>query len=108
MVQSILTALIKLILRILPLFIIQYLGILLGKLFHYLRPNIRAMLIKNIKSTGIFKTSYTLNNAINDNINETGKTIIESLAIWANSQNRVLKWIKNVKGEPLSADTLKS
>ncbi|MDC0422819.1 lipid A biosynthesis acyltransferase [Methylophilaceae bacterium] len=99
MIQSILTALIKLILRILPLFIIQYLGILLGKLFHYLRPNIRAMLIKNIKSTGIFKTSHTLNNAINENINETGKTIIESLAIWANSQNRVLKWIKNVKGE---------
>ena len=98
MFENILIAFVKLIFRILPLLYIQYLGILLGKLFHYLRPNIKVMLIKNIKATGIYKTNYALNNAINENINETGKTIIESLAIWANSENRVLKWIKKVDG----------
>ena len=99
MFENILIAFVKLIFRILPLLYIQYLGILLGKLFHYLRPNIKAMLIKNIKSAGIYKTNYALNNAINENINETGKTIVEGLAIWANSQNRILKWVKKVEGE---------
>jgi|TARA_B110000971_G_C19916004_1_gene456838 KDO2-lipid IV(A) lauroyltransferase len=98
MAESLLIKFIKVILRLLPLFFIQCLGILLGKIFHYLRPNIKVMLIKNIKATGIYKTNYALNNAINENINETGKTIIESLAIWANSENRVLKWIKKVDG----------
>ena len=98
MAESLLIKFIKVILRLLPLFFIQCLGILLGKIFHYLRPNIKVMLIKNIKATGIYKTNYALNNAINENINETGKTIIESLAIWANPENRVLKWIKKVDG----------
>ena len=58
----------------------------------------RFLLVKNLTSAMIYKDKAILNRAINKNIRETGKTIIESLAIWSNKQKRVLSWVSEVQG----------
>ena len=90
---------IRLIVMGLPLIILQWLGILLGKLFHKLRPGVKKILIKNIINSKIYSSNYEINNAINNNISETGKTIVESLAIWVSSKRRILDWVHSLEGE---------
>jgi len=58
----------------------------------------RFLLVKNLSSSMIYKEKSSLNRAINKNIRETGKTIMESLAIWSNQQKRVLGWVSEVQG----------
>ena len=58
----------------------------------------RFLLVKNLTSAMIYKDKAILNRAINKNIRETGKTIMESLAIWSNKQKRVLSWVSEVQG----------
>jgi Kdo2-lipid IVA lauroyltransferase/acyltransferase len=92
--------LLKLILKITPLWLVQVFGIIIGKLFHFFNKKSRLLLIKNIDSSGLF-LKKDLRAAIRMNINETGKTIAESFFIWANSEKKILGLIKKVHGVEL-------
>ena len=75
---------------------IQLIGILVGKIFHIIKKDPKKILVNNITQSGIYDSDITIKAAIETNIRETGKTIMESLAILASSQSRVLGWIKKI------------
>lgn len=77
---------------------IHRLGAIFGWLFHLLIPKTKAILVENIQYSGLFSVGKACEQAIAQNIAESGKTIIESLAIWAADDKRVLGWVKQVKG----------
>ena len=71
-------------------------GAVFGVFFHWLKPKTKVLLIQNLKQSALFKDDESLKNAIQLNIHETGKTMLESLVIWGSSQHRVLSWIKAI------------
>ncbi|MDP3333920.1 MAG: lysophospholipid acyltransferase family protein [Methylococcaceae bacterium] len=82
----------------LPLSIIHHIGAAFGWLFHRLIPKTKAILVENLEHSGLFPAGKECNRAVKKNIAESGKTIIESLAIWAADDKRALGWIKQVNG----------
>jgi len=81
-----------------PLFLVQSIGVVIGYIFHMTNKKSRFLLVKNLTSSNIYKNKASLNKAINKNIGETGKTIMESLAIWSSQQKRILGWVTEVYG----------
>ncbi|MDP1658183.1 MAG: lysophospholipid acyltransferase family protein [Methylotenera sp.] len=82
----------------LPLSIIHRIGSVFGWLFHRLIPKTKAILVENLQHSGLFTLGKTCDQAIKQNVAESGKTIIESLAIWAADDKRALSWVKQVNG----------
>ena len=81
-----------------PLAIIQLLGILIGYVFHFINKKSKFLLVQNLTFSNLYKNKNDLSKAINKNIGETGKTIMESFAIWASKEKRILKWVNEIKG----------
>jgi len=96
--NKIILKLLKILFSCIPLLLIQVIGILIGYIFHMTNKESRFLLIENLTRSNIYKNPVSLNKAINKNIRETGKTIMESLAIWSSQQSRVLSWVKEVQG----------
>ena len=96
--NKIILKLFKILFSCIPLLLTQVIGILIGYIFHMTNKESRFLLIENLTRSNIYKNSVSLNKAINKNIRETGKTIMESLAIWSSQQSRVLSWVKEVQG----------
>ena len=88
----------KFIFSLLPLILIQLLGILVGHIFHIFNKKSRELLISNLTNSKIYKSNKDLKKAINKNIGETGKTILEGFAIWVSKEKRILSWVKEVEG----------
>lgn len=83
---------------LIPLFFIQLIGVLIGHLFNFLNLKSRDILVDNLTNSNIYSNKSDLKRAINTNIGETGKTILEAFAIWTSKEKRILGWIKEVKG----------
>ena len=83
---------------LIPLFFIQLIGALIGHIFNFLNLKSRDILVDNLTNSNIYSNKSDLKRAINANIGETGKTILEAFAIWASKEKRILGWIKEVKG----------
>ena len=83
---------------LIPLFFIQLIGALIGHIFNFLNLKSRDILVDNLTNSNIYSNKSDLKRAINANIGETGKTILEAFAIWASKESRVLSWVKEVKG----------
>jgi len=83
---------------LIPLFFIQLIGVLIGHLFNFLNLRSRDILVDNLTKSNIYSNKSDLKRAINTNIGETGKTILEAFAIWTSKEKRILGWIKEVKG----------
>ena len=81
-----------------PLILIQLMGIFIGYIFHIINKKSRFLLVENLTYSKIYKNKIDLNRAINKNIGETGKTIMESFAIWSSQEKRILNWVNDVKG----------
>ena len=96
--NKIILKLLKILFSCIPLLLTQVIGILIGYIFHMTNKESRFLLIENLTRSNIYKNPVSLNKAINKNIRETGKTIMESLAIWSSQQSRVLSWVKEVQG----------
>jgi len=82
----------------LPLSIIHHFGAFFGWIFHLLIPKTKAILVENLQQSQLFPDEGACDQAIKKNIAESGKTIIESLAIWAADDKRALSWVKQVNG----------
>ena len=96
--NKIILKLFKILFSCIPLLLTQVIGVLIGYIFHMTNKESRFLLIENLTRSNIYKNPVSLNKAINKNIRETGKTIMESLAIWSSQQSRVLSWVKEVQG----------
>ena len=83
---------------LIPLFFIQLIGVLIGHLFNFLNLRSRDILVDNLTNSNVYSNKSDLKRAINTNIGETGKTILEAFAIWTSKEKRILGWIKEVKG----------
>ena len=83
---------------LIPLFWIQVIGILIGRIFNLFNARSRNLLVENLTNSNIYGNKSDLKKAINKNIGETGKTILEGIAIWSSKESRVLSWVKEVKG----------
>ena len=81
-----------------PLAIIQLLGILIGYVFHFINKKSKFLLVQNLTFSNLYQNKNDLSEAINKNISETGKTIMESFAIWASKERRILNWVNEIKG----------
>ena len=87
-----------LIVSLIPLFLVQAIGVLVGHIFNFLNTRSRKLLVDNLTKSNIYLDNADLKKAINKNIGETGKTILEGFAIWLSKESRILKWVKEVKG----------
>ena len=83
---------------LIPLVFIQLIGVLIGHLFNFLNLRSRDILVDNLTNSNVYSNKSDLKRAINTNIGETGKTILEAFAIWTSKEKRILGWIKEVKG----------
>ncbi len=73
----------------------QRLGALLGRITFALSPNSKKLIADNLRQSQLYKDEASLNEAIKLNILESGKSILESLALWQKKDAELLSWIKN-------------
>ena len=59
---------------------------------YFLMPNAKRIIEENIKQTGLDR--HRLKNFIQANMQENGKAILESLAIWQKNSQQTLAWVK--------------
>tara|TARA_B100000787_G_scaffold7212_1_gene5420 strand:- start:3013 stop:3906 length:894 start_codon:yes stop_codon:yes gene_type:complete len=83
---------------LIPLFWVQVIGVLIGRIFNLLNTRSRKLLVDNLTNSNIYRDKNDLKKAINKNIGETGKTMLEAFSIWSSKESRVLSWVKEVKG----------
>lgn len=78
----------------LPLGGIHKLGKALGWLIHSITPNAARLQRENLIQSGLFLNKNELEKALSSNIAESGKAILETLAIWQWPQNKALQLVK--------------
>jgi len=83
---------------LIPLFLVQTIGLVIGHIFNLINVRSKNLLVDNFTNSNIYKNKRDLKKAINKNIGETGKTIVEGFSIWSSKESRVLSWVKEVKG----------
>ena len=83
---------------LIPLFFVQTIGLVIGHIFNLINVRSKNLLVGNFTKSNIYKNKRDLKKAINKNIGETGKTIVEGFSIWSSKESRVLSWVKEVKG----------
>ena len=88
----------KFVISLVPLCLIQVIGVLIGHIFNLLNTRSRNLLVSNLTNSNIYNNKSDLQKAINKNIGETGKTMLEGFSIWSSKESRVLSWVKEVKG----------
>jgi KDO2-lipid IV(A) lauroyltransferase len=74
-------------------------GACLGRLFYLVASKQHQLLADNLRQSGLFTSERALQQAVQQNQQEMGKFILESLAIWSRSQAQVLPWIRHVYGK---------
>lgn len=82
----------------LPLQLLHMLGIAVGWGVYLLDIKFSRRIRANIKTTGLAHNASSLNRLIRQNVAETGKGMLETLAIWMKSERAVLRWIKRCDG----------
>lgn len=78
----------------LPLPKIHRLGSWLGLLMYFLMRNSREIIKENLKQSNLIKNNEDLQKTVKKNMQENGKAILESLAIWQKDNSEILQWIK--------------
>jgi len=76
---------------------IHRMGKTLGSLLHLLTPNTARIQRENIRQSGLCKSEAELERMIKVNIAETGKAILETLAIWEWSEQEALSKVQSVR-----------
>lgn len=90
----------------LPLPIIHGLGKVLGWLLHLLTPNTARIRRENLHQSNICKSDAEFKQVIRKNIGETGKAILETLAIWDWSEQQALDKVQSVTNWHLMDEAL--
>lgn len=90
----------------LPLPVIHRLGKALGWLIHACTPSSARIQRKNLIQSGLFSNEKELKKAIHTNISESGKAILETLAIWQWPQPQALQLVKSCENWHLVTEAL--
>lgn len=83
---------------VLPLPILHILGIVVGWTVYCFDIKFSRRIRTNLVTTGFASSTKVLNRLIRQNVAETGKGIVETLAIWMKSERAVLGWVKRCEG----------
>jgi Kdo2-lipid IVA lauroyltransferase/acyltransferase len=83
---------------LLPLPVIHGLGFLLGWMSYLYDKKLARRIRNNIEKSNIAPEEKARKHLVGLTISETGKGIMETLAIWVKSQHSVLKWVKQCNG----------
>ncbi|MEO6118995.1 MAG: lysophospholipid acyltransferase family protein [Methylotenera sp.] len=86
------------IIAMLPLPIIHGLGIVIGWISYWSDKKFSRRVRNNLHKSKLAHTLKEHQHLVRLNVNETGKGILETLAIWVKSERSVLKWVKHCKG----------
>jgi Kdo2-lipid IVA lauroyltransferase/acyltransferase len=86
------------IIALLPLPLIHGFGFVLGWISYSYDKKLARRIRNNIHNSKIAPNDNAQKRLVRLTISETGKSIIETLAIWAKSQRSVLKWVKHCEG----------
>lgn len=86
------------IIAMLPLPLIHGLGIIVGWASYWTDVKFSRRIRNNLHTVKLCPNLKTHARLVRLNVNESGKGILETLAIWVKSQRSVLKWIKNCEG----------
>ena len=81
-------------LSLLSLPTLHALGALLGQITFAFMPNAKRLIIENLTQSKLVQGERKLANMQRLNIAETGKSFLESLAIWQKSEAEVLGWVR--------------
>lgn len=92
----------------LPLPAIHSIGNVLGWLIHLLTPGSARIQRENLIQSGICDNPDAFKRMIRTNIKETGKAILETLAIWQWSQEEALSLVKDCKNWHLIEEALRN
>lgn len=71
-------------------------GKALGRLLHLLSPDAARMQRENLRQSGLFKSEQEFEQILSKNIAETGKSILETLAIWGWPAQKALSKVNSV------------
>ena len=74
------------------------LGATLGWLIYWCSPKSAITIKKNIKTSGLAKNTQHFKQILNENIAESGKTVLETFAIWQKKETDILPLVKQVHG----------
>lgn len=85
---------------------IHGIGTVLGWLAHVCTPNAAQIQRENLLQSGLFSNEKALKKAIRTNIAESGKAILETLAIWQWPQNKALQLVKGCENWHLVSEAL--
>ena len=93
---------------ILPLKTTHTLGACLGWIIHQMTPATAKLRRDNLRQSGLSTSEAELAHTLKQNISETGKSLLESLAIWQWPQARALSYIQGCTGWPLVEQALQT
>lgn len=82
----------------LPLPVLHRLGILLGWLVYLVSPKYAGLLRNNLYACGIHQDKHASRALLHKNIGESGKAVVETLAIWLRDDQSLQGWIKGCSG----------
>jgi len=68
---------------------------MLGSLLHLLTPNNARIQRENLRQSGLYQNEVEFERVIKENIGETGKVILETLAIWEWSEQEALSKVQS-------------
>ncbi|HSI37800.1 MAG TPA: lysophospholipid acyltransferase family protein [Methylotenera sp.] len=86
------------IIALLPLPLIHGLGIMIGWISYWTDKKFSRRIRNNLHKSKLASSAKEHARLVRLNVNETGKGILETLAIWVKSQRSILKWVKNCDG----------
>lgn len=77
---------------------IHRLGSALGFLTFFFSPKSKQLIYDNLKQSQIFKDTKNLKLTVKQNISESGKSILETFAIWQKNEQEILAMVKQTQG----------
>lgn len=82
------------------------LGAALGWIIYYCSPKSAVTIKKNIKTSSLAKNSAQFKQILNANIAESGKAVLETIAIWQKKEADILPLVRQVHGWEMVKDAL--
>lgn len=76
---------------------IHFLGKTLGYLMFLIMPKSRQLVLTNLAQSGLYANTPHINEIAKLNFIESGKTLVESLALWGKQDAEILSWIKSCR-----------
>lgn len=86
------------IIALLPLPFIHGLGVMIGWISYWTDKKFSRRIRNNLHKSKLASSAHKHARLVRLNVNETGKGILETLAIWVKSQRSILKWVKSCDG----------